>query len=52
MCECRVSGAGFLDYSGSKVFWFPHKQLCVVAELPDGAASLGYISNFVSSDIA
>lgn len=30
----------------------PHKQLCAVAEPPDGAASLGHISNSVSTDIA
>lgn len=46
--ECKASGAGFLDYSGGEAFMVLHRQLCVV----DGAASLGYISNFVSTDIA
>lgn len=45
MCEGKVSGAAFFEYSGSKVFLFC-KQLCVVALLLDGAASLGYISKY------
>ena len=39
-----------LDCSESDAFLFFLKHSCIIAELRDGAASLGYISDFVGTD--
>lgn len=49
---CHSERSGFLWLERHRSLLVLRRQLRVSAQLPDGAASLGYISDFVSPDIA